>query len=368
MKIKLIHLVLGIMMSSCLYQTSSYECLGPTCIDLDCQELAYCFSEALLQENKAQIRGLKFSGLRDTLNFFQLKDFDSLRCIYFIQNAFPMDEVLEGIRNKEMIEEVHIEQASISELPEALSLCKNLKKLSFDIRGLSTQYYSEKIRKVDFSSIKALENIEELTLWGNIDKIPSEISNFRKLRKFQIWDANELYDFSPIEDLAIEELLIRSTSLTKLPNEISTLDGLRSLSILKTGGPEVNDFKALSGLKNLEEIKIQCSLKQVPTSFMTLKSLKNLFIRHLEDPEMLWELKSLETLLIPCSDSIPLGIHKLQELREVWVCNDVLDLSPLLNLSKLESIKLCGRNSSRIIPNKLEDRVSYHCEIRGTNE
>lgn len=217
-------------------------------------------------------------------------------------------------------------QFSYFEFPEEISKLKTLKKLGIS-RGLDSRSLKNVEGKAGRNlptSIKKLENIESLSLGGNLmSELPEEIGFLKNLD--DCWLSNNV--------------------LETLPNGFSKLQKLKTLHL------DNNVFKVfpkalfkVASLKRLDIYKNQIS--RIPAGISGMTNLTGLFIDNNqltnECLSELYNLENLEVLDIRNNKitSFPAGLEKMKKLKVMYIAgNSISDQEVVRAQSLLPTAK-----------------------------
>jgi len=171
------------------------------------------------------------------------------------------------------LEKLYVGTNLIAEIPSEIGTCTSLVEL--DLSGNALEAVP--------SSLALCENMQLLHLGNNqIQEIPPDIfSSLTKLRELQLY-KNKLQILPPeIGNLqSIERLSVASNLIKAVPEEIGSCVTLVELYL--SNNAKLSYFPSTAGhLRRLQELKLyKCpALKQVPTTFIEMTSLKELDLR-----------------------------------------------------------------------------------------
>lgn len=194
---------------------------------------------------------------------------------------------------------------------EGIQMLPNLRELNLRDNRVS-----------DLSQLSSLIHMEKLNLRNNNVRDLSPLSGLKTLEYLNLYSNTGIMSLEPIKSHDRLETLI----LANLPigNQVITLAGMRNLKKLNLRNAGITDVSMLANLTQLEYLNLYGN-----------SSVKN--------PEMLGDLKNLETLIlaqIPINGNADFlskqtGLRKLN-LRETGI----RDLSPLSMLENLEYLNL----------------------------
>ena len=182
-----------------------------------------------------------------------------------------------------------------------------------------------------FEPLRYLWRLEELSISGGSSADWSIVKRFRQLKSLRIGGGNNFlgasvaYDL--LEGLELEFLEIWGTETTVLPDLSDSADSLR---IVHAIGNQLNDINALSGLTNLNQLRLDNN--QI-TDISGLSGLKNL--------NQLWIGNNQITDIS--------GLSGLTNLRSLYLYgNQITDISVLSGLTNLRSLYLYGNQITDI--------------------
>ncbi|MCL2184542.1 MAG: hypothetical protein FWB86_01635 [Treponema sp.] len=178
-----------------------------------------------------------------------LKEVSIIDPFYRYRKSLDLAQIAKMLSTCKNIESLKLCGYSVGEKHEALSLLKNLKVL--ELRHLLQEGNI-------FDSIKDLNNLEKLGIWGSefkITQIPDIFSNMSELQEFSF----------------------AGNMIKELPLSLYNLPKLKILEIGSTGISLIDD--KIGSLKTLEQIHIyDCILDRLPNSIFELPNLRILNI------------------------------------------------------------------------------------------
>jgi Leucine-rich repeat (LRR) protein len=163
------------------------------------------------------------------------------------------------------LQTLQLTTSRIRSLPESFVQMSSLKVLSITSTSMASLP----------ENIGALANLEDVTLYGNFDKIPNSIGNLSKLAYLVIGGRPETLPESFGNLISLKYFNAQSTLLKSLPASIGKLKNLKELSLQQTkleGLPQ--SFSALDALETLN--LASTSLKSFPLEVIPLKSIRTI--------------------------------------------------------------------------------------------
>ncbi|MFE2869587.1 leucine-rich repeat domain-containing protein [Embleya sp. NPDC059259] len=244
------------------------------------------------------------------------------------------------------IEVVRISECDLPALPDELWRLQRLRHLAV---------HADYLHEIP-AAIGRLTRLESLQISAPITALPPQIGLLAKLRELTV-TSGELAEL-PVttgELRRLEVLQAQSAPLKAIPAELGRLVSLRRLALngssLETGGIPA----ALWELAELRELSIpDCRVDELPPGIGNLRALRDLDLGNgilCDDdglwsapPADLWNLTTLETLILPLSGltDIPSSIGHMTRLRylDLSTC-DVRELPPeTTRLAGLEHLDL----------------------------
>ena len=251
---------------------------------------------------------------------------------------------------------------------EPLRNLKNLKVLGLAGNPISNVEPLEKLEKLEYLHIGSTNNLSDITALGNLEN----------LKTLSLTTNTKLKDISPLKDLtALTNLTLSSneikdiSSLAKLErldelrlidNKITDIDSLSSMKSLTYLGLSSNMIDNLGPLRNLQNLETLELGNNDIVSISTLVGLTNLKRLVLEgnnlsnsDLSSLINLPNLETLNLQNTKLDDQDIEPLAELSNKikilgLAVNGIIDLSPLAQLTSLETLDLRYNQIENLAP------------------
>ena len=248
-----------------------------------------------------------------------------------------------------------------------LALCAN------QISDISPLENLTNLKKLDLgankiSDITALENLTQLELIFLRDNSVEDIAilaNLTQLTVLQL-DKNQIRDISPLADLTLlEELWLNRNEIT----DITPLIGLKNLTELYIADNPLYDFSPLLKLEGVElDIEISETLSvavEIPDP-----NLRQLIREALSVPEAvpLTQGQMLRLTILNAGGDRGItnltGLEYATNIRSLLLyLNPIVDISPLVHLTKLEGINFWECRISDISPlAKLTNLTSLHLQ------
>jgi len=167
-----------------------------------------------------------------------------------------------------------------------------------------------------------------------------DLNKLPNLRKVAV-SMQQIKDLTPLANLKQLQMLILKNNPIE---DLTPLEGLDSLERLSVFNTFVKDFSPLAKCIRLKDLDAGDTLAQTPIAFAASKNLTHLNLYKLQ----------LDTLA---------GIESLQNLEFIEISDVVdYDLSPLLSLKKLKTVKLSEklRQAAGAISNSAQFEIVYH--------
>jgi hypothetical protein len=245
---------------------------------------------------------LKYKGVmpkREYMTSDLIAEFEtSFKCIvrppYFDYNNVYTEWYLNYLlreKQPDTIKELHLENGNLFEIPEEISLFKNVSELYLENNNLS---------EINIELLSKLHNLKILNLSRNkIEKIPSNISILKNLEVLSFTE-NNIDTIDPVlfelENLKI--LWFEHNDYTEFPEGISKLNGLEVVSFSDNMRSLPKD---ISALKNIKEIYLPDSLDRIPAGIFKNKTLKKVmmsFHTYQNSKDIIPYLRKLEEVVI----------------------------------------------------------------------
>ncbi len=199
-----------------------------------------------------------------------------------------------------------------------------------------------------------------------VDSLPAEIKNLKKLKKLTILTTGKLKTLPPEIGFLknLEELTINSKFLEELPEEIGELTKLKHIQLFKS---KLKSLPPTIGkLCNLEELHLECELETLPDQIENLKNLETLWITSpalASLPESISELTKLKKIFLKGGlfESLPESIGKLEAMEEFTVvfANNLKSLpKSISNWKQLRQLTLNSCTSLHQIPDTFDSLKS----------
>lgn len=253
------------------------------------------------------LKGLKYFSIRPTLG---------------AEYKPTMGRISQKICDLEFLEELHLTDLGIWEVPFQIRKLTHLRILNLDQNQVSELP----------AEFRFLNNLEEFSVSSNkFTVFPKILYELPKLKKI-----NFLFNAITFPDdinklTAIEDISATKYYNLKIPKQFCDLKHLKSLKIwvLRESKLEFNDDffpKEFVNLKSLQSLSLPfCNLKIIPNVIFKLTQLKELNLNDnyiKEIPKEISALKNLEVLNLRANpiDSFPLEITKLKNLisLDLW--------------------------------------------------
>jgi internalin A len=212
---------------------------------------------------------------------------------------------------------------------------KNIKNLFIDRSSIS-----------DISFIANLDDLEWLSIRSGQNII--DISPITKLKNLHHLELVNITDISPISDLkSLEHLQLYSDYFFDI-SPIGELESLKYLTLknlyFDMSYDFIIDLSPISNLRNLEILDMGIRINRIENfnPIFDLISLKMLIIYNLEEKDIIniGRLQNLEYLTISIlGQGVLKSLAALTQLKVLGIiCDDDVDVSPLLELPNLEKI------------------------------
>jgi len=201
---------------------------------------------------------------------------------------------------------------------------------------------------ISYNTIKNISFDKEISVYsteydslkecGEIQSLPSSISNLSKLESLELHDFTNINenDFSKLPK-SLKKLALGDVDLSQvIINEISSLNDLEELSLIRTKSKEDVIFEPIKKLKNLSSLYIDNSKGARTTMRYVVGDYLSSFtnLKKFEAREYTFSQESFDAL------------SKLSNLKEITLTEcgfgDDLELDSLKNLKKLEILNILG--------------------------
>lgn len=262
----------------------------------------------------------------------------------------------DGLRDLPRLKLLYIEEGQIQTVPRYLNTLDSLIHFAlFNIRDAdrSKSYYEGRSVIKDWSGLANNKSIEEITLQRcGLSDIPQELLSCYNLKTLNL-EENPLQDFRNLGKLSQIQNLSLKASLSKieaLPEELLLLDQLKSLNLFQVITPM--DLKGISKLVLLEEftcnLKLNSDRGRIPEEILTMVNVRKLILRYSHGIKTLSGIEKLVNLemldLESCSfrPDISELIH-LPKLKYLNLSNNIVENSNLINqIITIETLVLSG--------------------------
>ncbi len=175
-------------------------------------------------------------------------------------------------------------------------------------------------KKLDFSNISSLQNLETVLIaYVNIENI-NDISNIKTLKNLSVYGVSESVDFLDCQNDSLKYLHLEAVTITNFKG-IENLKNLNTLFIgneySKTEGAidpdSVVDISPVGKLENLKELTVSDYPYQIDISKITNKSLKEIEIINCHTNEI----SSDWIVSLPSVENITVVGSKISDIKKI---------------------------------------------------